>query len=559
MDFLNKAIAQITDLFRSMTPGARITAGLLLAVLVVSLGYLVNHQASSADDFLFGGDPIPSSQLIAIRGAFGKAKLSDFDIDANGAIRVPRAQKALYLAALADANALPRGFGDYMISAIKDVGPFGSQKQQKEMFQVAQERELAAVIAKMNGIESAEVMYNIEPESGLSTQRSVKTASVSVKPQGNDPLNDERAQSIRQFVAAAIGCKPTDISVLDLNTNSTFPGGGNGVTGGGLDDAYATAKRRYERDYQTTIRDALSFIPGAKVNVNVELNTELEVETREDRVDPKTIPVEVEENTHTSSTQPGSVGGSPGLARQGGVLSNTGAVLGASSGPKTEEDTQKTRTKNTATQTQSVTRKAGLTPSRVTVTVGVPSSYYEKVWRMENPTPAGAEPKAPSNSDIDKIESAEKLKIQGHVAQLLPKPDAKVQETTPLVTVTTFQQLPSTPITPPSTADKALFWLSQYWSTLGMIGLGLVSLLILRSVVKAMPAAELPRREAVPIATVPAGETEAPPEVEQQEAAARLKRRAKSGPTLRDELVEIVREDPDAAANILRNWIGSAT
>jgi flagellar biosynthesis/type III secretory pathway M-ring protein FliF/YscJ len=48
-------------------------------------------------------------------------------------------------------------------------------------------------------------------------------------------------------------------------------------------------------------------------------------------------------------------------------------------------------------------------------------------------------------------------------------------------------------------------------------------------------------------------------EPEQQEAAARLKRRAKSGPSLRDELVEIVREDPDAAGNILRNWIGSAT
>ncbi|HEV2969625.1 MAG TPA: hypothetical protein VGY55_06520 [Pirellulales bacterium] len=558
MDFLNKAIAQITDLFRSMTPGARITAGLLLAVLVVSLGYLFNHQTSSPDDFLFGGNPIPSTQLVAIQGAFGKAKLNDFEIDAGGVIRVPRTQKALYLAALVDANALPRGFGDYMIGAIKDVGPFGSQKQQKEIFQVAHQKELAAVIAGMSGIESAEVMYNIEPESGLSVQRAVKTASVSVKPQGNDPLEDERAQSIRQFIAGALGCKPTDISVLDLNTNSTFPGGSS-AAGSGLDDAYATAKRRYERDYQTTIRDALSFIPGAKINVNVELNTELDVETREDRVDPKTIPVEVEENTHTSSTQPGSVGGSPGLARQGGVLSNTGAVLGASSGPKTEEDTQKTRTKNTATQTQSVTRKAGLTPNRVTVTVGVPSSYYEKVWRMENPTPAGTEPKAPSNSDIDKIESAVMKKIQGHVAQLLPKPDAKVQETTPLVTVTTFQQLPSAPITPPSAADKALSWLSQYWSTLGMIGLGLVSLLVLRSVVKAMPAAALPRSEAAPVAAAPAGEAEAPPEIEQQEAAARLKRRAKSGPTLRDELVEIVREDPDAAANILRNWIGSAT
>ena len=40
MDFLNKSIAQVSELFRSMTPGARLTAGLLLAVVVVSMGYL---------------------------------------------------------------------------------------------------------------------------------------------------------------------------------------------------------------------------------------------------------------------------------------------------------------------------------------------------------------------------------------------------------------------------------------------------------------------------------------------------------------------------------------
>jgi flagellar M-ring protein FliF len=48
-------------------------------------------------------------------------------------------------------------------------------------------------------------------------------------------------------------------------------------------------------------------------------------------------------------------------------------------------------------------------------------------------------------------------------------------------------------------------------------------------------------------------------EEENAPAAPRLRRRrSKGGPSLRDELVEIVREDPDAAANILRNWIGTA-
>src|ERR1051325_4955771 len=108
MDFLNRAIAQITDLFRSMTPGARITAGLLLTVVVVSLAYLFNHQTSSPDAFLMGGESIATSQLPAVEAAFGKAKLSGYEIDASHRIRVPAAQKAAYMAALVDGNAMPK-------------------------------------------------------------------------------------------------------------------------------------------------------------------------------------------------------------------------------------------------------------------------------------------------------------------------------------------------------------------------------------------------------------------------------------------------------------------
>ena len=32
-----------------------------------------------------------------------------------------------------------------------------------------------------------------------------------------------------------------------------------------------------------------------------------------------------------------------------------------------------------------------------------------------------------------------------------------------------------------------------------------------------------------------------------------------SGPSLRDELSDLVKEDPDAAANILRTWIGQVS
>src|SRR3954469_24159727 len=72
MDFLNKAIAQVSELFRSMTPGARITAGLLLAIVVVSMGYLFRTGANGPDAYLFGGEPMSDGQLTRVEAAIAK-------------------------------------------------------------------------------------------------------------------------------------------------------------------------------------------------------------------------------------------------------------------------------------------------------------------------------------------------------------------------------------------------------------------------------------------------------------------------------------------------------
>ena len=104
MDFLNKSFTQVVDLFRSMTPGARLTAGLLLVVVVVSLGYLFTHDMSGPSADLMHGVPISAGQLPAMEAAFGKAKLTGYKIDGTQ-IRVPHGQEAVYMAALADAKA----------------------------------------------------------------------------------------------------------------------------------------------------------------------------------------------------------------------------------------------------------------------------------------------------------------------------------------------------------------------------------------------------------------------------------------------------------------------
>jgi flagellar M-ring protein FliF len=91
----------------SMTPGARIVAGLLLAVVVLSIGFLFQQSAAGPDEYLFGGAYLSSSELNKIDAAIAGRNLSGHVREGNR-IRVPAAQKHEYLAAVADANALPR-------------------------------------------------------------------------------------------------------------------------------------------------------------------------------------------------------------------------------------------------------------------------------------------------------------------------------------------------------------------------------------------------------------------------------------------------------------------
>src|SRR4051794_15958549 len=101
MDFLNKAYAQLADLFRSMTPGARLSAALLLVVAVVSVAYLFNEQVAGQDTYLMGGEMFSAGQLADMEAALGKANL---EATREGArLKIPRGQESKYMAALAEA------------------------------------------------------------------------------------------------------------------------------------------------------------------------------------------------------------------------------------------------------------------------------------------------------------------------------------------------------------------------------------------------------------------------------------------------------------------------
>ena len=221
MDFLNKAFAQLNELFRSMTVGARITAALLLVVVTVSLVYLFRYETSSPDLYLMSGKRLSASELTAAELAFGAANLGPYEIEGNR-IRVPRGQQARYMAALAEKKAVPNEFFGHLTDAVNGQGGLfrGDRHEREERIKLGMQKELSQIISNMSGIESARVFWDSETKPGLNPQ-TTKTALVSVRPTGSANLDEAQAANIRHLVARAIAGKPACFAVMNFVPSTT--------------------------------------------------------------------------------------------------------------------------------------------------------------------------------------------------------------------------------------------------------------------------------------------------------------------------------------------------
>jgi len=556
MDFLNQAAGQIRDLLLSMTPAARVTALLLTGVIAVSLGYLVQQQSASPDDFLFNGEILPGRDADRAEAAIAQAGLSGYERVGNR-IRVPRGNKAEYLAAVADAGALPPNFHSLLENAL-DQNPFTDKETRRQRVKAAREQQLSMMIREMDGIEDAQVIYDVTKPRGISGV-SMATATVSVRPAPGESVDPRRAKMIKKAVASAIAqLSPDQVTVTNLADGSTYGSGGE-ITSDTFDDPYFQKRIAYERHIQSNIEKLLQNIPGTIIQVTAELDTVLDRMTRS--IEPNGDAVARHESKEDTDLETSEInnGGRVGLTAQGPGRGddeepeitiknkNTTATLDSDNFIPTKEETF---------------REAGLTPKAVRVAISIPTNYLVSIWK-EREKKKGNDVDQPLPNDI--LTQLEPLKgpltddIKNIVGPLLPKELA--QNVLNDVAVTFLESLTPETVEPPSTANQLLGWAGQNFSTMTMALIAMFSLVMLRSMVKAIPPSEPAtaiNAATLALDTVP--NEEAPPGVIEGEPneEGRSKLRLNKGPNLKDDLTEIVREDPDAAAMILRNWISNA-
>jgi flagellar M-ring protein FliF len=561
MDFLNKAFAQTTELFRSMTPAGRITTGLLLVIIVVSLVFLFKQQTDKADEYLFGAHVLTQSDIAALETAFAKHGLSGWDSLGNR-IRVPRTQRHTYLAAAGEEGAIPASAN----SAYQTLFTQATWSDPRDMRMLkanhALEQFLAQTLRKITGVEDANVKIN-ETEGEGFPKKKQRRAFAAVQMIGNKRLTHEQIQTIRWTVAGGALVDEHDVTVTDLN-GIAYPGVNQDANRHSFDNAYASALRDYVNMYQQRISDALTpMYPGVQVAVNVELDKELRHQATSVKYDDKPTLINTKNYTKDSSTTSNSGGGRPG-AVSNGVTSNSPAQIAAGDTNESKLNENRDDQESVVGATQTTTHKATLTPEKITASIGIPSSYFLKVWQQTHPPAKGETAKTPTDAELEQIEKQTIRSIQEIVRGVLPQPKKSDDPYEP-ITVVAYTELPGPAFEEPAFAKTAGAWFAENWQTLGMFGLAAFGVIFLRGMIRASQV--VPHREPHSAAEHVADATHqhaegtgtTSPEPDGEVVASSLKRHFQSsGRSLRDELTDLVREDPDAAANILKLWISDA-
>ncbi len=548
MDFLSPTIAQIRELFASMTPGARVTAGLLVAVVLVSLGFLFQKATAGPDEYLFGGEPIGRAHLPRMEAAIAATNI-DYEIEGNR-IKVARTDRNAAVAAIADKGELPPEFHHLMKEALNSGHMFDFRGDKEMRYRQAREAQASLILSEFPWVETANVIYNVRQTSGLSRKRK-SSAAVTVKPAVGEAFDSRRMRSVKDFVSKACDVPLDSIAVTNLGSDL---GAGDGdISPDDFDSPFYKLKAQEERKIRGSIVQQLEFIPGVKVQVNAQLDPVSE--KRIVQVKPDEQPVALRKQTAATSDKKvvGLAGDRVGLEAQGPQGIGRDEALARQDTSEKTSDSNDTRSVVGSTTTQSTIAAFAL--KEADASVAVPLSYVEAVFRRENLTPDGEEPETIDPQALEQKRSEIATNIEELVQPLLPKL-ALGQDEYAQVNVRFFRDLPPPTLPEPSLAKNAIGYLGQYGNTLAMTGLAIFSLVMLRSMVNSSgkdgPVSGLPSLQLD-------GETlheNSADDDEGEEARPKLKLR--KADTLKDDLTEMVGSDPDAAAAILKSWINNA-
>ncbi len=561
MNQFNQVVRQIQALIAGMNSQSRLLAVLMLGSILVGCGFLAQGYSNGAAEmeYLFDGQDFSPEELRQMEIAMSIAGLRNYD-RVGVRIRVPKATRDSYLKAIADGKAFPARLGSEMDMALNGGNMLESLSVTQMRHRNAKIKDLQAALCRFPFVKEALITYD-EKSEGFSSNRK-KSASVAIMPSGNAELSNSQKRSIITYIQKSFpGLLSSDIALFDIRTGESEVG--NDDPESIAHDQYLKTKAFHEQQLKRKAIELLSAYGDVQIAVNVEVDSTLAEQTEELKYNEKPTTVQSTTTKKELESQRGNSGGRPGT--EPNALANRGATLPAtdqSSKTKEQSETERRITGNTLVSS----KKVGLKVNNTMISVSIPYSYYQKAylhgWQIRNPDQKPSDAPPPKESDISQIKldtvSSVKMKLDGILDKVAAGEDAR-----PRVTVTEHLDIAESVPDASSIWTNALEWSAESWQTLALLGLAGAALVSLRSFGKSTSTdADAPFERGFDISLDDANDLDLTGLVEDEQdvndigsADDKTLQFRTTGSELKQDLTELVRANPDAAATLLRNWI----
>lgn len=560
---------QLQALFKGLTPQARLLSVLLAVAIAVSAAVLFNNASAGNGKtiFLFDGQSFSDHQINRFSIAFSNASLRDWEREGDR-VKIPANKKEDYYKAIGEAKVQP----DTMYAAVDEAMKSGNILESTRVTEAKQQhaklKDISNALRAMAFIEDAFVTQ-AEDRPGFASKRH-KTASIAVRAKGGIPLSREQTLSIMNYVQKSMaGLGASDIALLDLASGQTTLGNDDPLMI--EQDRYYQVKKQQELDLKRRAKELLADYGDIRLEVNVELDPTLSEELSKMNYDPKPTTIQSSTSKKDMDSSKTSSQGRPG-ADPNAFSNRSASVTPPDQNTKGKESTESV--KQVVGSNVTNIKKAGLQTRYVSFSVLVPYSYYKKIheveWREQNPTEKDLS-KLPAMTEtlLKSLKTKVETQIQNALTAIIQTSVAG-EDKNPRVSVSHYMDFPAPELPAPAFSSLALNWLAQSWQTLALAVIALVAVVSLRGFVSSAPSTDdsafergfdLPLDYASEIDLAGLSDDEEMDATgeggsEESKGTPRFKL---SGGELKTDLTSMVRENPDAAATLLRNWIAGTT
>ncbi len=555
MGFLRQTLLQVQEHLKGLALSARVAIALGVVLIAVGMVWLM-HWSVTPDMVALLDQSFSQQELASAQRELSRLNVS-YKVSGDRVL-VPADQREWLLARLQESESLPSDMRIGFAKLMEDQSIFVSYDDAQWQRQVALGNELARVLRKFTGVRGASVFIDRPVKRGFGENHAEPKASVSLEMKPNAPVTRAFVDAVASFVSGAVvGMRPEGVSIVDNTTGQHYEATSKD---GAMSADFLDDRRKKEEHYAQKIRDQLSYIRGVLVGVFAELETEAR-RTEERKLG---NPLQLEEETTTNTERGATTEGEPG------VMPNAAAkVPAANTGPNREQTTEKARYAKGDEKVVISENMRGVI-KRLTASINVPRSYFVNVFKQIN----GAD-KNPTEQELEQIIGTQLPLIK---AQVRPLIDANTEEQ---VQVSWFPDpTPANDVAQASSSDLAET-MAAYGRPAVLAGLAVVSLIMMLMLVRRAQPASLRieptlagagassgglgaglggglgggRRAPEDLLTVEGG-----PVGKAQVTQPILEGREVDETTLKNQQIieqvnNLVKDDPDSVASMLRKWI----